>query len=134
MIVVDTNLIGYLFLSNEHSSHAEQILIKDPHWIAPVLWRSELRNVLALYLRKKLLSLDEAQQIMDNALQMMHQREYEVSSLGVLNLAATSGCSAYDCEFVALARELSVPLVTVDKQILRQFPDTALTIDAFLAA
>jgi predicted nucleic acid-binding protein len=63
MIVVDTNIIGYLYLTSERSRQAEQALRQDPQWAAPLLWRSEFRNVLALYLRRKILSLDIAQQI-----------------------------------------------------------------------
>jgi len=131
MIVVDTNLIGYLFLSSEGSLLAEAVLIKDMDWVAPLLWRSELRNVLAYYLRKNLLTLSEAYQIMEETIHMMRGREYQVTSLHVLNLVETSSCSAYDCEFVALAQELQVPLVTADKQILAQFPDTAVSLDQF---
>jgi predicted nucleic acid-binding protein len=47
-------------------------------------------------------------------------------------LAAGSTCSAYDCEFVALAQELGTVLVTMDKQILRDFPDVAVSIDTFV--
>jgi predicted nucleic acid-binding protein len=52
----------------------------------------------------------------------------------VLELAAESGCSAYDCVFVALAEELGVRLVTVDQQILRQFPAIASSPESFLAS
>ena len=131
MIVVDTNIIGYLYLSSEHSTRAEQALLRDPEWAAPLLWRSELRNVLALYMRRDLLSLQTAQQIMAEATTLMQGGEYQVTSLHVLNLAATSTCSAYDCEFVALAQDLGVPLVTVDQQILSQFPTLARSLDAF---
>jgi predicted nucleic acid-binding protein len=48
-----------------------------------------------------------------------------VNSLDVLRLVQQSKCSAYDCEFVALARSLNVPLITMDKQILKDFPTTA---------
>lgn len=131
MIVVDTNLIGYLFLSSEGSLPAEEVMIKDMEWVAPLLWRSDLRNVLAYYLRRDLLTVSEAYQIMEEAIQMMRGGEYEVTWLHVLNLVATSSCSAYDCEFVALAQELQVPLVTADKQILAQFPETAVSLNQF---
>ena len=55
MIVVDTNVVSYLYLNGERSHQAEKLLSLDPHWCAPVLWRSEFRNVLGLYLRKGLL-------------------------------------------------------------------------------
>jgi predicted nucleic acid-binding protein len=132
MIVVDTNVIGYLYLTSERSRQAEQALRKDPQWAAPLLWRSEFRNVLTLYLRRKILSLDIAQQIMGEATSLMLGHEYQVASPQVLDLVAMSTCSAYDCEFVALAQDLGVPLVTVDRQVLNQFPAMAKSLGDFI--
>jgi len=126
MIVVDTNIIGYLFLTSARSEQSENILLKDPEWAAPLLWRSELRNVLSLCIRKKILPIESALQIMDEAIGLMLGKEYEVASAQVLSLVNKSTCSAYDCEFVALAQELDVPLVTVDRQILEQFSEIAI--------
>ncbi len=134
MIVVDSNIIGYLYLTSARSSQAEQLLLKDAQWAAPVLWRSEFRNVLALYIRKRLLSLEAAQEIMDEALNLMIGQEYEVVSSQVLSLVAQSSCSAYDCEFVALAQDLGVSLITVDKQVFDQFPNVAVSLDKYLAS
>ncbi|MGD0382368.1 MAG: type II toxin-antitoxin system VapC family toxin [Thermoguttaceae bacterium] len=133
MIVIDSNVIGYLFVNSQRTDQAEAALAKDADWRSPPLWRSEFRNVLTLYMRKQLLALEESQKIMGKALQLMAGREYDVASSHVLQLAAGSTCSAYDCEFVALARDLGVPLVTVDKQIITQFPDTAIALDKFVA-
>jgi len=94
-----------------------------------LLWRSELCNILALYLRKGILSRQGAQSIMDQALLLLKGREFSVSPAQVLDLCAASSCSAYDCEFVALARDLAISLVTVDREILRCFPETALALD-----
>lgn len=134
MIVVDTNIIGYLYLNSERSKQAEQALRKDPQWSAPLLWRSEFRNVLVYYIRKQLLSLQAAEEIMEEAINLMIGQEYEVVSSRVLNLAARSSCSAYDCEFVALAQDLGVPLVTIDKQVFEQFPGIAVSLDKYLAS
>lgn len=132
MIVVDTSLIGYLYLESNQSTLAEQALLKDAEWVAPLLWRSEFRNVLALYLRKRWLTLGESQKIMTGALDQMETHEYEVASDRVLRLVAESSCSAYDCEFVALAHELGTFLVTVDKQILRDFSAIAVSLASFV--
>ncbi len=118
MIVVDTNVIAYLFLVGDHTAQAREAFRKDPDWAAPLLWRSEFRNVLAFYLRQKQLELSQALQLMREAELLMQEGEYEVTSLQVLSLTASSRCSAYDSEFVALAQELGVPLITSDARIL----------------
>jgi predicted nucleic acid-binding protein len=132
MIVVDTNIIGYLYLSSERSEQVEKALLKDAEWVAPMLWRSELRNVLAQCIRKELLSFEDAVRVMDEATRLMEGMEYEVASMDVLQLVKESTCSAYDCEFVALARDLGVSLVTVDQRILREFPRDAISLDEFV--
>ncbi len=134
MIVVDTAVIAYLYLAGARSAQAERALVKDPQWSAPLLWRSELRNILAHYMRGGELGLEQAQQIMDAAIELMHRHEYKVSSIRVLNLVAASVCSAYACAFVGLAQDLGIPLVTVDADILVQFPQTAVSLDVFVGA
>ena len=132
MIVVDTNIISYLYLPTEQTALVEQVLEKNSRWAAPLLWKSEFRNVLALYLRKKVISWERALAIQQEAEDFLQDNEFEVPSAQVLNLVAASSCSAYDCEFVALAQALDSPLVTADKQIIRDFPRTAYAPRQFL--
>jgi len=75
--------------------------------------------------------MEQAQQIMNSALKLMRGQEYEVPSFEVLRLTSTSNCSAYDCEFIATANDLKVPLVTVDKQLLREFSSVAISLNSF---
>lgn len=130
MIVVDTNIIVYLKLQSGKSEMAAQAYQKDPDWRVPLLWRSEFVNMLALYLRKGILSLSDAQRILDDALSLVSS-EYQVAPERILELVSKSFCSAYDCEYVALAQELGAKLVTEDRQILEQFPETALSLVQF---
>jgi len=125
MIVVDTNVLAYLWLPGDRTAQAEKLLRRDPDWNAPLLWRSEFRNVLAGCLRRGDLDFETALQIADEAEGQMRGREFSVPSAGVLARVAASECSAYDCEFVVLAEELAVPLVTSDEKLLRSFPSVA---------
>jgi len=125
MIVVDTNVLAYLWLPGDRTQQAEKLLRRDPDWNAPLLWRSEFRNVLAGCLRRGDLDLETALQIADEAEGQMRGREFSVPSAEVLARVAASECSAYDCEFVVLAEELAVPLVTSDEKLLRSFPSVA---------
>ena len=79
------------------------------------------------------LTLDTAINIQAEAESLMVANEFDVRSMDVLQLASSSGCSAYDCEFVALAKTLNIPLVTADKKNISEFPDTAVTMEMVLA-
>jgi len=133
LIVADTNLIAYLLVTGPYTDEAEAVYEKDPEWVAPLFWRSEFRNVLVLSVRRGLLSLQNAFDVMERAERMMKGREHQTASAGILRLASDSGCSAYDCEFVALALELNVPLVTSDNALIRKFKPTAVSMRAFCA-
>lgn len=127
MIVADTNLVAYFLLPGQRSAEARAVFRKDPEWAAPLLWRSELRNVLALYMRRSVLALGQALEIMADAETLLGGREYSLPSEPIIRLAAGSACSAYDCEFVALAEELGVSLVTSDAKLLGEFARTAVS-------
>jgi predicted nucleic acid-binding protein len=127
VIVADVNLIAYLWITGEHTAAAEAVLAADHEWAAPLLWRSEWRNVLAGYLRRGELDLAGALERVAAAEAMVRGREYLVEAAPVLELVGRSPCSAYDCEYVALARQLGVPLVTSDRRILAAFAETAVS-------
>ena len=132
MIVVDTNIIHYCWVRGQHTEIAQAVRRQDPDWHAPVLWRSELRNVLTAYLRRGLLSRVQIGGILRAADQAMADGEHLVADDLVLEVVAGSTLTAYDAEFVALASALAVPLVTADKVVLKAFPEQALTMEAFL--
>ena len=133
MIVVDTNILAYLLINSERSAEAERALQKDPVWAAPLLWRSELRNVLALYMRQRGMTAEQAVKVIDKADELLQGREYALASHTVLTLVGQSACSAYDCEFVALAQDLDVSLLTDDRRILSEFPQRAISLTRFVS-
>ncbi len=133
MIVVDTNIISYLYISGDRSQQAEHLLSKDSDWNAPILWRSEFRSVLSQYLRKDILSIEDILLIIQQAEKLLTDKEYEISSAHIMQLVKSSSCSSYDCEFVALAQYLDVPLITADKKILREFPEIAKSLESYFA-
>jgi predicted nucleic acid-binding protein len=130
MIVVDSNILAYLYLPCEYTASAETLLERDPDWVAPILWRSEFRNILAGYMRRKTISFEQANSLQKEAESLLEGAEFEVDSYTVLELVRDSDCSAYDCEFVALALQLEIKLLTMDKKLLRAFPHRAMPLTA----
>ena len=134
MIVVDTNVIAYLWLPCRETPLSERLLASDDEWCAPLLWRSEFRNVLTGFMRRGVIAIESARRTAADAEAQMREREYAVPSSLVLDAAATSACSAYDCEFVVLARQLGVPLVTADRRVIKEFPVEARSIAEYAKA
>lgn len=134
MIVADTNLIAYLWIPGEHTAEAERLARRDPDWAVPLLWRSEFRNILAGCVRSGRLPPELSVQLAEEAERFVIGKEYSVPSAKVLAAAAASRCSAYDCEFVVLAEDLGVKLVTTDRQVLGVFPKRAVSPRQFLEA
>ncbi|MEJ2084112.1 MAG: type II toxin-antitoxin system VapC family toxin [Acidobacteriota bacterium] len=132
MIVADTNLVASLYFETGGSELAERVLRADSDWRAPFLWRSELRNALSVLVRGERFSLGFALEVIEAAERQLRGCEYSIPSPAVLLLTDESRCSAYDCEFVALANELGVPLVTLDREIIEAFPQVAISPQRFL--
>ena len=130
MIVVDSNVVAYLYLPGDYTETAEALLEHDSDWAAPLLWRSEFRNILAGCMRRKTLTFEAARDLQLEAESLLAGAEHEVDSRLVLELVRDSDCSAYDCEFVALAGTLGVKLVTMDAKLLKAFPKYAVALTA----
>jgi predicted nucleic acid-binding protein len=122
VIVVDVNVLAYLLIPGKYTQSAERQLEKDSVWVVPRLWRSELRNVLANYLRGGQMDLADASVVFQKAEELVGAEEYEVETTHVLRLCAESKCSAYDCEYIALAEYLGVKLLTKDGKLAKAFP------------
>ena len=132
MIVADSNLIAYLLIPGDKSELADQVLRRDADWAVPLICRSEIRNILTLYMRHEGLSLSQARKTMDLAESLWRSREFAVPSDDILELSFHHNITAYDGEFVVLAKQLEVSLVTFDKAVLKAFPNVAISAEDFL--
>jgi len=132
VIVVDTNVIVTFFVRADATDLAKKAMQKDADWIAPPLWLSETRNVLATMMRTRALSYETAIAVLAEAEDLMTGHTHAIPSLDVMGIARDSGLSAYDCEFVALAASTGTALVTLDKRLALRFPHIATPLDRFV--
>ena len=124
-------MIACLLIAGQYTPSARATLQRDPEWAAPLLWRSKFRNVLALHLRQEEMSLRHAIALQEAAEDLLAGREHMVASPQVLTLAHDSGRSAYDCECIAVARQLSTKVVPSDRPLLASFPADTISLTAF---
>ena len=125
MIVVDTNVVTRLVVGGEDGADAAALLERDAEWAAPAILVSELRNVLLGFVRRGELTPEQAKAMCDDASLVLGGRIVGVSDSQVLDAGLECGLTAYDAEFVVLARTLGVPLATSDRAILAGAPDVA---------
>ena len=135
MIVVDTNVFIRLTVGHDAGGDAALLHQLDPEWAAPPILMSELRNVLLGYIRRGDIDSDRAMATCYEAVSVLGDRIDGVPHDRVIETALECGLSAYDAEFVVLARTLGTLLATSDREILEGAPDVAVSVrDALPAA
>lgn len=132
MIVVDTNLVVYLFVAGEKTSLSRQVYARDPDWVVPSLWKHEFLNVLATSVRQEVLTLEQALLVWQYGQDFLHRRERRVNMASALNWAVEQRVSAYDAQFIVLARELECKLITEDRRLRAKSRGQALSMQQFL--
>lgn len=128
MIVVDTNVMVRLVVGGADGTDAAVLFERETEWAAPGILMSELRNVLIGFVRRGALTSEQAKAMSDDAAAVLGGRIASVSGHPVIDVALECGLSAYDAEFVTLARVLGVPLATLDNAVLRGAPDVAVSL------
>ena len=122
MIVVDVNVIAYLLIAGEKSADAQALHELDPDWILPDLWRDEFLNILATYVQQGGADLESAGALWQSAVALFGPQERAADPLSVLGLAHRYRLSAYDAQYLAVAVQLSVPLITEDRALCQSTP------------
>ncbi|OGV43880.1 MAG: hypothetical protein A2X48_05290 [Lentisphaerae bacterium GWF2_49_21] len=134
MIVVDTNILVYYMIEGENTALAQKVKEQDPEWIVPSLWKHEFINALTvIHIQNKKQGRDfnQYQSIWHDTLNLFSESETPVDLSNALDLAVNNGISAYDAQFVTLAKDLDVKLITADRELLRKFPETAVSMESF---
>ena len=134
MIVVDANILAYFFIAGEKTRVARQLREVDARWVAPEIWRHEFANILVSACLFSKLPLPEAQRIWKEAQDLMRGNEYATDLSGVLPLAIEGSATAYDAEYILLARSLGATCVTEDGPLRKAFPADTISMAGFLGS
>lgn len=130
MIVADANIVAALVLPHEDSTVVERLMRAEGNWVAPPLILSELRSVMASLVRNGRQPPERGTALFSLAAEVLEAVTFEPDARRVMELVAASGCSSYDCEYIAVAEELGCRLVTWDRAVLQAFPDIAVRPEA----
>ena len=132
MVVVDVNVLAYSLIEGDRTGEALEVQRIDPDWRLPPVWRHEFANVLVTYVRQGGMPERRASDLYGAAVASYGPREATPDVSSVIRWAIGKRLSAYDAQYVALARQLDVPCVTEDAGILRAVPAGACSMRAFV--
>ena len=132
MIVVDANIVIYLVCQTPWTDLAQQVYSADGDWLVPELWEPEVLNGLMVMKRGGLLGLEDAIRAWSNASDLLAGRVRKCDPPSVLRTADRDRLSAYDAQYVTLARSLGVKVVTEDRLIKQNCADVARSLRVFL--
>ena len=133
MIVVDANVIAYAFIAGDKTELAQKLKEAEPDWRVPRIWREEFGNILATHVRTGRLKRDQALEAMTAALETLLPGEIVVDPLDGLDVAMHFHVSAYDAQYLALARKHDVLLISEDGPLRKAARGTAKSMREFLA-
>jgi predicted nucleic acid-binding protein len=125
--VVDTNVTAYYLLGTEpFVEDVRQFWRTVDEASAPAHWEAELANVIWMAVRTGVLPAEEGHQKLDMASRLGIESVTNRSLWQpALTRALSSGVAVYDTLFVELAVQRSLPLVTFDQNVLKNFPGIA---------
>ena len=135
-IVVDTSVVASWVFEDEQNDYADSVLdavsSQGISLIVPDLFLWEITNVCVSGIRRNRFDLTKAQEILANTignLPLEIRREYSLAHLpSILSDSSTYGLSAYDGLYLVLARDLNIPLATLDAQLIEVAPKEGIAV------
>jgi predicted nucleic acid-binding protein len=132
MIVIEANILIYALIECDNSRMIPQLREKDADWRTTGLCLHETLNVLATFQRRGLLTLEQCQELLKSANRFISVAQCEVNIEASLAVAAKYGITGYDAQYVALAQNLAVPLITEDRKLRHAVPGIGVSMQEFI--
>ncbi len=120
MIVVDANVVAYWAIEGEFTNSARELWRVDSEWMVPMLCRHELANVVATYVKRGAMEVADVADLWSGIELVISGNEIEVDLPSAVAIAIERKLSAYDAQYLLLAEQHGVPLVSQDKKLVKQ--------------
>lgn len=134
MVLIDTNIAVSLWIENDWTAAARQLLAAEPTWRTEAYALVEFSNVMATYVRTRHMSAAQAQLRLAEAEALLTPGLLRIDHRDALTAALRFKVSAYDARFLAAAQALGVKLVTEDAKLRRAAPSHTRSLEEALAS
>lgn len=119
--VLDASVCLSWFLTKPDSgpAWAKIDLLDELVPVVPAIWRLEVANVIATYVRSRGLLVDSARTMLAEILSLPVAVIDESPTPTIMQLAIDRGLTSYDASYLDVALRSGWPLVTLDRELLR---------------
>ncbi len=132
MLLVDTNIVAYLFIAGDRTKKVHELYARDAEWKSESFLLIEFSNILATYERAGALNRAQAEDLLHDAERRLRGL-VNVPHVFALRTAQRFGVSAYDARFLAAAESLDTRLVTEDVKLRAAAPGLTQSLSEALA-
>ncbi|MBT0964144.1 type II toxin-antitoxin system VapC family toxin [Denitromonas iodatirespirans] len=115
--VLDNSVVAGWFLDDQASPYTDAIALRleEDRAVVPALWQLEFANVLRTACRRKRLTAEQAQQVIEQICGLPIDIEPATPRPSeLLALALRYDLSSYDAAYLELALRLQIPIATQD--------------------
>jgi predicted nucleic acid-binding protein len=133
MIVVDASVVAFLFIEGEESATVRKLYQFDPEWVTPPILNHEMLTILAAVGTAEG-DAGAVESIWREVRGVLGSRQQVPDPVRSLRLAVESGVSGYDAQYLALASQLHLPLVSCERGLLEAFPGKVVSPQSYLSA
>jgi len=127
VFVVDASVVIKWFVPEIYSEEARRLLRADHQYFAPDLLYAETSNAIWKKVRRGELSSDQGRRLVAD-LESIAIDTVPTRALAndAYTLAIATGCSVYDCMYLALGVRLDTKMITADERLVARLRGTPL--------
>ena len=118
-MVVDASVLAKLFVAEDLSDQARQIISQTAEVWAPAHALAELAEILARKVALGEITLEQCEMALDVAVRLLRTAPLDGLVAPAVRIAHELNLSVYDCLYLALSEARGEQLVTWDKRLLR---------------
>jgi predicted nucleic acid-binding protein len=129
-VVLDASVALKIFLDEEGSDAARQLVVAGARFVAPALVVAEVANVLIKRLRRAQMTTDLAFGVLDRTIPLFDEL-VRIESLAqrAMTIAVDLQLSAYDALYATLAELRQRPLATADLRLAERIARSNLAVE-----
>ena len=117
MIVVDASVVAYLLIEGELTDVARELYRVDSDWVTPPILNHEILSILAAVGTEEQ-SSQSVEVIWRDVRALLGTRQQVPDPVNSLRLAVEFGISGFDAQYLSLAQQLNLPLITGDARLI----------------